>query len=181
MLTTVAPTSRWRIPIRFGSCPPVLVCAVVASGLTGCSASDSESKEKLNWQNAESALKSPHVKTIRDFYIRLGTESTSERKQKWYSDLAKREADFDPLEQYIANNYQESEFPGITPERAKKMLANEMTWKNGEQRPVDQIVRTYLEGMHRPVLDQLANWDALVYVTVFTDSEGLIIGWVIVE
>ena len=134
---------------------------------------------QVNWRQAEAALESNDVKTIRDYFARLSEGARSEREKNWYADVEAREREFGTLEGHIAQNvrnYHKS--PGITPDDARKMLAKEITWKDKERASVDDVKRRYLEGMSRPSrIDQMSHWGTLIYVEVFTDDDGVILGW----
>lgn len=137
------------------------------------------SSDRVTWRQAEAALESNDVKTIRDYFARLSEEAPGEKQEKWYADVEAREREFGTLEAHIAQDVRDyHKSPGITPDDARKMLAKEITWKDKERASVDDVKRIYLEGMSRPSkIDQMSHWGTHIYVEVFTDDDGVILGW----
>lgn len=135
----------------------------------------------VTWREAETILKLSEVKTIQEFFQHLSEEATQEVYRKGYADAAQGgETVFTTLEEYLHVRYSQAKYPDkvLTPESVREMLAEDIVWKNQQKTPVDDIKLVYYESFHRRTkAERMIHWDTMTSVKVFTDDDGVILGW----
>jgi len=165
------------LPLAFRyMCATTLVVTIL-----GCQGKENAKDEPLTWKQVEAALESPNVRSIRDLYQQIA-DTPTKNTRPFYADLDEREAEFQPIEEYLATSYSEASHPGITPDQARKMIPQDMTTWKTDRADVNAITRVYLIGTrHATMAKRMAHWDAVIYFDVFTNDDGVIIGWRIIR
>ncbi len=128
----------------------------------------------------ENALVDEEIKTIDDLYQRLAAGLVPGRTQ---DQLLNRDsaANFTSIERDLRNTYMQAPYEHRTLERAKELLAAEVTWKVNEQ-DINQITRVYSENTdYTSKLQNTLHWDVGIYFDVYTNDEGTILCWQRIE
>jgi hypothetical protein len=157
------------------------ISALFLVGVVGCgNASDGDSSEEpLNWKQVRGALESNKVQTIREFFVRLSNEPVDLETRKWLADVAKQEKDYIAFEKHLALRVQNltAENPQLTQKDAEKLFQDSINWRKPNT-TIDAVKKVYLIYSQQPTkVERIKAWGAPVHFSVYTDENGMILGW----
>src|SRR5262245_58650259 len=77
--------------------------------LGACAGNHRSIDEDVTWKQADAVLKSPEIATVHELFLRLSDHDIEQETKSFYADTPAREAEFWPLDEYIAHYYLQSE------------------------------------------------------------------------
>lgn len=150
-----------------------VVLALSVTQQAGCRG-DTKMGDRLTWGEGEVALKSTEVKTIADLYSRLADKSKREAQRRYFRD-PKSLDEFETMDDFVAEVC--THHPEKTPASVKASIAKDMTWKKENVKDIDAKRVYSVTFLQNTKAERVATWDRPVFVAIFCDDDGVILGW----